>query len=170
MRPIEKVLVRLDEGLAGALLRVALGYVTGLTWLTLVGLQAHGWTVVPFFLAVLAAVRVVPLLLRAACRFSEPVRSAWTERRQMAKRYDSYQWRKLLWIGLGLMLHVVLSARRSGALVALAVVCLIAGSLGLAAWHATAGGADRGGSAGAQAATTSGEGPATGILTMGSKA
>jgi hypothetical protein len=169
MRRFEHVLVGLDDGAAGALLRVGLGYVTGLAWLQLIGLQAPGWTVVPFFLAVLASVRLLPAVIRKVGRFSEPVRSVWTGRRQMAKRYDSYQWQKLFWIGLGLGLQLALAARRSGALVALALFCLIAGTLGLATWRAIGGGANRSGSTGTRAAT-SGKGTVADVLTMGSKA
>jgi hypothetical protein len=167
MRPVERVLVRLDDGAAGAVLRVALGYAIGLTWLQLAQRQAPGWAIVPLFLAVLVAVRVVPVLLRSIGRFSEPVRRVWTERRQMAKRYDSYQWRKLLWIGSGLMLHAPASSRRSGALLALASVCVTAGAVGLAVWRAKARG--RSGSSGPYIAT-SGTRSVAGVVTVGGKA
>jgi hypothetical protein len=169
MRRVEHLLVRLDDGAAAAILRVALGYVTGATWLLLIEPRASAWAVVPFFLAVLAALRVVPAVLRSIGRFSEPVRSVWSERRQMAKRHDSYQWQKLFWIGLGLLLHVLLSMRRSGALLALAVVCIVAGAMGIAAWRATGGGTNCNGATGADA-TPSGKGTVADVLTMGSKA
>ena len=165
MRRFERVLVGLDDGAAGALLRVSLGYLTGLTWQQLSGLQGAGWSVVPFFLAVLASIRLLPAVIRKVGRFSEPVHDVWNERRQLAKRYDSYQWRKLLWIGLGLMLHVALSARRPGALLALTFLCLIAGALGLATWRATAGDVSGSGSTGAGKKET-----VANVLTMGSKA
>jgi hypothetical protein len=63
------------------------------------------------------------------------VRAVWAERRQMAKRFDSYQWQKLLWIGIGLTLRLAWSDRRPAALLALAVACLGAGALGLATWR-----------------------------------
>lgn len=131
----EQILVGLDDGAAGALLRVGLGYVTGTAWLFLGGLGVPGWTVLPFFLAVLIGVRLVPAVIRRAIRFSEPVRSVWAERRQMAKRFDSYQWQKLLWIGLGLTLRLAWSDRRPAALLALAIASLVAGALGLATWR-----------------------------------
>jgi len=131
----EQILVGLDDGAAGAILRVALGYVTGTAWLFLDGLGSPAWTVLPFFLAVLIAVRLLPAVIRRAMRFSEPVRAVWAERRQMAKRFDSYQWQKLLWIGIGLALRLASSERRPGALLALAVACLVAGTLGLATWR-----------------------------------
>ena len=135
MRRSEQILVSLDDGAAGALLRVGLGYVTGAAWLFLGGLGSPEWTVLPFFLAVLIAVRLLPAVIRKVRRFSEPVRSVWTERRQLAKRFDSYQWQKLLWIGVGLTLRLASSDRRPGALIALAVACLVAGTLGLATWR-----------------------------------
>lgn len=166
VRPVERVLVGLDDGVVGAILRVALGYLTGMTWLQLAHWQAPGWTIVPLFLAVLTVVRVVPLVLRSIGRFSEPVRRVWTERRQMAKRYDSYQWQKLLWIGLGLMLHAP-SPRSAGALFALASVCVVAGVLGLAVWRAN--GRGRRGSSGSHTTTNPTRSVAD-VLTLGSKA
>ena len=169
MRRIERVLVGLDDGAAGALLRVGLGYVTGFAWLQLIGQQGRGGTVVPFFLAVLAAVRLLPAVIRKVGRFSQPVRDIWTERRQMAKRFDSYQWQKLFWIGLGLMLHVGMSDQRPTALFALAAGCLGAGALGMATWRMVAGGANRSGSAGNRTASR-GKGTVASALTLGSKA
>ena len=135
MRRSEQVLVGLDAGVAGALLRVGLGYVTGAAWLFLNGLGSPEWTVLPFFLAVLMTVRLVPAVIRKVSRFSEPVRSVWTERRQIAKRFDSYQWQKLFWIGVGLALRLASSDRRSAALLVITVACLGAGTLGLATWR-----------------------------------
>ena len=135
MRRSEQILVSLDDGVAGALLRVGLGYVTGAAWLFLDGLGTPEWTVLPFFLAVLIAVRLLPAVIRRASRFSDPVRSVWTERRQLAKRFDSYQWQKLFWIGVGLTLRLGSADRRPLALQALAVACLAAGTLGLATWR-----------------------------------
>jgi hypothetical protein len=135
MRRSEQILVGLDEGAAGAMLRVGLGYVTGTAWLILGGLGSPEWTVLPFFLAVLIAVRLLPAVIRRAMHFSEPVRTVWAERRQLAKRFDSYQWQKVFWIGLGLTLRLASSDRRPAALVALAAACLAAGTLGLATWH-----------------------------------
>ena len=135
LRRSEQVLIGLDAGAAGALLRVGLGYVTAVAWLFLNGLGSPAWTALPFFLGVLIAVRLVPAVIRKVSRFSDPVRSVWTERRQMAKRFDSYQWQKLFWIGVGLALHVASSDRRPAALLALAIACLVAGTLGLATWR-----------------------------------
>ena len=165
MRRVEHVLVGLDGRVAGALLRVGLGYLTAVAWLQLIAVGAPGWVVMPFFLVVLATVRVVPAVIRVAGRFGEPVRQVWTGRRQLAKRYDSYQWQKLFWIGLGLMLHVPLSERRSGALLALAAACLLAGTMGLAAWRSIGREGNDGGSD-----AVSGKGAAPDALTIGSRA
>ena len=135
MQRFEHVVVRLDAGAAGAVLRMGLGYLIGRAWLQLIGMRGDEWTVAPFFVAVLIALRVVPALVRKVGRFSEPVRTIWSERRQTAKRYDSYQWQKLFWIGLGLTLSVAFSERRSMALGALASFCVIAGTLGLVTWR-----------------------------------
>src|SRR5436190_15309176 len=53
-------------------------------------------------LATLVALRVVPAVFRKVVPFSADLQAEWFHRRRIAKRYDSYQWRKLLWIGVGL--------------------------------------------------------------------
>lgn len=115
-------------------LQLTIGYLSVFAWSRLIGDRGPSWTLFPFFLLVLLAVRVVPLVVRRLLPFSESVRAQWAERRALAKRFDSYQWQKLFWIGLGVALHVR-SAERSGALLALMLICLASGGVGLAVWQ-----------------------------------
>jgi hypothetical protein len=77
----------------------------------------------------------VPAILRKILPFSAAARTVWAERRQMAKRVDSYQWRKLFWIGMGLGLFTLQSGHRFPALLGLTFGCLAAGAIGLATWR-----------------------------------
>ena len=67
--------------------------------------------------------------------FDAEVRPIWAERRQMTKRVDSYQWRKLLWIGIGLALFALLSGRRLPVQLAITAACLAAGAAGTTMWR-----------------------------------
>jgi hypothetical protein len=99
------------------------------------GPPSDRWTTLLFLLAVLAAMRVVPGLLRRTLPFPASTRDVWAHRRALAKRFDSYQWRKLLGIGLGWWIYLVsLSTVRHPAQV-LASACLIAGVAGAAVWR-----------------------------------
>jgi hypothetical protein len=92
------------------------------------------WTFVAFFVGFLVLLRLVPALLRFALPFSPQAREVWAERRALARRYDSYQWRKLFWIGLGLLPHVAIGESSFGEWV-VTITCLIGGSLGLLIWQ-----------------------------------
>jgi hypothetical protein len=135
MRILERVLVRLDLPPWGGLFRVTVGYLTFPAWSRLTNNVSSDWTLFPFLLAVLGALRVISLVLRRLLPCSEPVQAVWAARRRLAKRFDSYQWRKLFWIGLGLALYALLSGQRSEGLVTLTFICLFSGSIGLGIWR-----------------------------------
>ena len=96
-----------------------------------------------FFLGVLLALRLLPAILRRLLPFSKELQGVWSERRQLAKRRDSYQWQKLLWLGLGLSACLGFRGDIRGPELLLAIVCLVLGGIGLAVWMA----GDRGGQA-----------------------
>jgi hypothetical protein len=85
-------------------------------------------------MAVLVLLRVVPAVLRLALPFSGEAKQIWLERRFLAKRYDSYQWQKLFWIGLGLLLFAIAAGGASVAELVVTLACLVGGSLGLWIW------------------------------------
>jgi|SRR3954451_14385533 hypothetical protein len=86
------------------------------------------------FLAVLALLRVAPALIRHIIPFSKAVQDVWFKQRMLAKRYDSYQWRKLFWIGVGMAAYLASVPQRAVPQAGLAVFCLISGALGLFCW------------------------------------
>ena len=90
----------------------------------------HGLSLVFWFVGVLFALRVVPAILRKALPFSRQVTVIWAERRRMAKRFDSYQWQKLFWFGIGLAAYAISPGEFGGIARALTVFCLVSGALG----------------------------------------
>jgi hypothetical protein len=135
MRLLERLLVGLDSGPWAAIARVALGFGIPPVFHALSGGRESEWISLTLFLGLLVALRVLPAALRRALPFSDEAKATWRERRNIAKLYDSYQWQKLFWIGLGLLPYVVIGdGLRNGELV-VAFICLIGGGAGLLLWH-----------------------------------
>jgi hypothetical protein len=132
-RSSERLLVGADAGLWGAIARVALGLAMPPLFHALGGGFDAIWSFLAFFIVGLVGLRVVPALLRFVLPFSAEAKAIWADRRAIAKRYDSYQWRKLFWLGLGLLPHAII-ARGKGELV-VTIFCLIGGSFGLIVWR-----------------------------------
>jgi hypothetical protein len=131
---IEQMLRRIDAPPIQPLYQAIIGSIVVPAFARTIG-GTVDWRLVPFFLAVLAAVRVVPAVLRHVLPLPAEVKAHWFRQRALAKRYDSYQWRKLFWFGLGLAAYVALFDRGGRVEQALALVCLVSGALGLVVWR-----------------------------------
>jgi hypothetical protein len=135
MTPFERFLITLDSGPWGPVFRVALGFAIVPVFRMALGGRYSVWMFLAAFIAFLVAVRVVPAVLRMVLPFSAQAKTMWAERRNLAKRYDSYQWQKLFWIGVGLLLQIAIAGgAREGELL-VTIVCLIGGGLGLLMWR-----------------------------------
>src|SRR5262245_10310916 len=102
MTGLEKILVKLDIGAPGALLRVVLGILLILV-VQAAYPEAGLWILSAYLRAPLFGIKVLAAVARRLVS-SAFVRSHWEWRRRLATGYDSYQWRKLLWFGLGIMI------------------------------------------------------------------
>jgi hypothetical protein len=127
--------MRVEESPWDAVLRVAIGWLTYPVLAVVCGEDASFRAWLFGFLGILFALRVVPAFLRKVLPFSAEAQAAWAARRQLAKRYDSYQWQKLFWIGLGLALYTAYAGGERAAPIVLASACLVSGALGLACWR-----------------------------------
>jgi len=116
------------------LYRAAIGWSLMPAYLRFSSGERAEWKLFVLLLLVLVALRIVPGVLRRALPVSQAVKEVWAERRALARRYDSYQWRKLFGLGLGWLAQLVVSGENwSGARI-MAGACLAAGALGLAFW------------------------------------
>ncbi|HXD16080.1 MAG TPA: hypothetical protein VN654_03630 [Vicinamibacterales bacterium] len=131
----DRLFVALDESPSAQVSRLAFGSAVLPLWARLAGDAAPGWTLPLFLLAALATLRVVPLIVRMVIPFTEGTKTIWAERRQLAKRCDSYQWQKLLWIGLGMLGSAIVTGERSAAVALLTAICLASGAAGSIAWR-----------------------------------
>jgi hypothetical protein len=141
VKTLEKLLRRVETPPWHAAYRFAIGYVLIplFTWW-----HGDGGTTlrfVPFFLLALLTLRVVPAVARHLLPFSLDAQSEWFRQRLLAKRFDSYQWRKLMWFGLGLGSYLTVSGRAQPTQIVLAASCVCAGGIGAWIWrrHARAG-------------------------------
>ena len=124
----------IDQYPWGALYRIGLGYVIPLIYHLIFSKEDSGWFLVLWFLCCLIAFRVLPMVLRKLLPFTKEAREIWIERRKIAKRYDSYQWRKLFWLGIGMACYVAASGAWDGIVGALTAFCIIGGGLGVVFW------------------------------------
>ena len=130
-----RLLAQLDAFPYGALWRLAFG-AAGLPTVHLLcrGL-CHAATLFVLFIALLLALRVIPLMLRKLLRPDAELREIWASRRRLAKEFDSYQWQKLFWIGAGMVVWIMTAGAVSSAELVLATVSMVAGMLGMFFWR-----------------------------------
>ncbi len=116
-------------------LRICFGFalLPALESLRLAGASIWEW--VALFLGALLALRIGLILPRRFLPFSKEIKAAWYEQRQLAKRFDSYQWAKLLWFGIGMATFVVSSGRLWTSEGLLTAGCVAAGLLGTYYWR-----------------------------------
>jgi hypothetical protein len=131
---LDKVYVNLDTGVPGALLRIALG-ILFVRVLGAVSPQAGPWTTGAFLLAMLFAVKVFAGVSRRVVPASREVQTHWEWRRALARYYDSYQWRKLLWFGTGIILGEAPHWPESTAQWVLGLACVAAGAAAEIVWR-----------------------------------
>jgi hypothetical protein len=131
----EGSLTHLEELPWSAVYRMAIGFAILPVFAFAFGKNASGLVLAIFFLGVLFLLRLVPAVFRRLLGFSQAAQSAWLTRRQMARRYDSYQWQKLFWIGLGLAASIAVSGDLRTSRVMLTSICLSAGAAGLVFWR-----------------------------------
>lgn len=134
MRPADRVLLALDRSPWDVCYRALIGF--GLTPLFLRTIGGHGdtWRLFLFLLVTLAAMRIVPGLVRRLIPVSDHVKVVWADRRMVARRYDSYQLRKLLGIGIGWALFLLIEPEVWWGAMWLALAGIAIGLLGLAFW------------------------------------
>ena len=135
LAPVERLLVRIEELPGEALYRMAIGFVVLPAFSLVFGKHGGGWALGAFFAGLLFILKLLPAIGRRLLGFSSQIQAIWSARRQMAKRYDSYQWQKLFWLGLGLAADMAVSGDLRRSRVFLTAGCVVAGAAGLAVWR-----------------------------------
>jgi hypothetical protein len=135
MQYLERFLVDLDSGSSSAVSRVALGLCIPPLFRALSGGSDRIWIDLVLFLALLIGLRVIPAVLRKVLPFSAEAKQIWSDRRQVAKLHDSYQWQKLFWVGLGLLPWAIAGGGLKTGEMVLTAICLVGGGAGLLIWR-----------------------------------
>lgn len=135
MNGTNRLLVALDEFPLGALYRMILGFFIIPLFSRWSGGNVSGGQFLMVFVGILLGLRLVPALFRHSLPFSKEVRTVWAEKRQLAKAYDSFQWRKVFWLGLGLSSYIGFARRSRPMELLVTLICLIGGAAGLLVWR-----------------------------------
>jgi hypothetical protein len=130
---LESFLFHIDQPPWSNLFRIAIGYV--LPFVHRWGTSSEtGSVFILWFIGTLISLRVIPAVFRKLFPLSGEVKRAWMERRTLTKVYDSYQWKKLVWFGIGLMAYVFSSANLDTPISVVAIFCLLGGGIGAFFW------------------------------------
>jgi hypothetical protein len=130
----EEFLLNLDVGPSGAVLRAAAG--AALVYLVRSFAPEAGlWTATAWLGVVLFGIKVLAAVARRVVPATPAVRAQWEWRRNLARFHDSYQWRKLLWFGAGILAAAVSSGPEKGWEVRLGVVCILSGAVADLLWR-----------------------------------
>lgn len=132
---MDKLLLQIERQPFAALYRVAIGFLLLPTYQTLVGNLDSTINFLLFFICVLLVMRFVPLVLRKLLPCSREIQVLWFSRRNLGKEYDSFQWRKLLWIGLGMAAYMLVYGDRRATHWIVAAVCVIGGAVAHWIWR-----------------------------------
>jgi hypothetical protein len=140
MTHIERFLVDLDRAPWSAIYRIAVGLSIPPIFRALSVNTDHVLVSLLAFVGLLIVLRLVPVVLRRVLPFSAKAKGIWAVRRHTAKQFDSYQWQKLFWFGVGLLPWAFLGNGWTKGELAIALVCLTGGLGGLLIWHGRHGG------------------------------
>jgi hypothetical protein len=131
----EKCVWLLDETPLDIVHRAGLGALMVPAHEALFGRDAALWRFAAFFFAVLLVLKFGLGVVRRFFPASSELNSAWRERRMLGKAYDSYQWRKLVGYGVGLLAFLFGSGRGQNPATYFAAGCVVAGIVGAVCWQ-----------------------------------
>jgi hypothetical protein len=130
----DKLLLNLDVGPIGALARMALGAAFAVAlgaWRP--GVRPGGAAAA--LAAVLFGLKAATAVARRVFPAPPGVRAHMEWRRNLARFHDSYQWRKLLWLGLGMVAAAAALGRTRGWEIPLGAACVFGGAVAEVVWR-----------------------------------
>ena len=120
----------LDELPWGALYRIVLGFMVPLLYYQVFS-KHHPWGFLLLWCLVLISLRVFPAIFRKLVSVSGELAKIWAQRRKTARLYDSYQWGKVIWFGIGMACYMAVHGNSDSIVGALTLFFIISGALGL---------------------------------------
>jgi len=138
MTTVDKMLLSIDRNPVGGLVRTLIGFFF-IPALSLLRQDVRsGWTLIFGLISLLLCLRIVPALMRKLLPLSSDVKAVWSERRQIAKLYDSFQWQKLLFTGIGLACYSLVSRELLTSSIVVSGFCVLFGGIGVVKWYTQA--------------------------------
>jgi hypothetical protein len=134
MSPGDKLLVSLTAPPWCALYLGPAGFLTFPVFHLLFDRRGNAWGLAVVLCGLLLVVRFGAAGLRRFLPVSDAVRQGWYRNRALAKQYDSYQWRKLFWVGWGVCAYAIL-ARMRGAPLVFGSACILTGGIAGLIWQ-----------------------------------
>ena len=135
MSMFDRALIAIDRRPLDAVLRVLLGFAC-IPILSLLRQDIRSaWVLTIGLLVLMLSLRIVPVFLRRLLPWSPKVKAVWDERRQIAKRHDSFQWQKLFFVGLGLACYLLVSQKLLTSAISVTGFCVLFGAIGLVRWY-----------------------------------
>jgi hypothetical protein len=135
--PVDRLMLAIETFPLDTLYRGAVGAAITPAYLSALSVSGSSDTSLKLFcfvLAVLAALRIVPGVIRRVVPVSHELEREWAERRLIGKNVDSYQWKKLLGIGLGWIGYLTAVGPVRADSTILAIACTVAGIAGWVVW------------------------------------
>jgi len=130
----DRILVAIDRNPLGGLVRILIGFLFIPAFSLFQEDVDADWTLIINFLTLLVSIRVVTALMRKLLPLSSEAKAVLSERRRLAKRYDSFQWQKLFFIGLGVACYALVWKGSWWSMV-LASFCVTCGGIGIVMWY-----------------------------------
>ena len=127
---VENIILAVDGWPFSALYRMALAFGLFAVWTRLYG-KGGGGMLAAAFLLTLLLLRYIPAVIRRIVPFSSTLKMMWMDRRETGRKYDSYEWRKLFWSGLGFAAYVLYFGDFERPKMALTLACVCAGFAGI---------------------------------------
>jgi hypothetical protein len=131
----QKLLLAIDAFPLDALWRIAAGFAVFPLADLFFGKKDSVGSSLGGLLGVLLLIRLLPLVIRKSIPFSMAVAQTWRERRGTAKNYDSYQWKKMLWVGIGMLSYIAVSDLFWVGRISIASACVLLGGIGMLRWR-----------------------------------
>jgi hypothetical protein len=131
---IESLALKLDSAPLNAIWRLLFGFALYPAYNLLCDEKCPPWFFLAYILFILVALRALPIVFRKLIKFSAEAQMTWADRRQLAKVYDSFQWRKLFWMGLGLGGYLLCANVHHDFATCTALLFTIGGGFGLLTW------------------------------------
>jgi hypothetical protein len=135
MTTLDKILVSIDRRPFDCVVRMLIGFFFIPLLSRLHQDIRSGWVLTIGLILVMLSMRLLPAVARKLLPLSPAIKDIWAERRNISKRFDSFQWQKLLFIGIGLASYILVSREFLTSILGISGFCVLFGAIGWLRWR-----------------------------------